>query len=253
MADTPNADNELHTDSPSENEITGSQEQDDAVEGSQPQSDSDDSGNSGAEARIRRLSSDKKKLSQEASYWKEVAQRYAQTDAQRVSQYPATQPSAQPDTPPAYANDEVERAYRTLKDRGMVTKEELDQYLVRIEWDRKHDRNEAEVGSRKGLPAYDREEVERHARERGISDPMAAYRDLYFDEILDATKRGGRPTSKPVTTAKPSKPAGDDRQPLDLEGFRAKLNGPKGREFYEKLMKNPQEFDRVMQTLSGSE
>ena len=95
--------------------------------------------------------------------------------------------------------------------------------------------------------------MERHAREKGISDPMAAYRDLYFDEIIDANKRGGStPESKKVTSAKPSKPAGDSRQPIDLDSFREKLNGPKGREFYEKLLANPQEFDEVLKALSSS-
>jgi len=253
MADLPKADDKQPPASPPEDKSTGSTEPDKAGEGSQPQSDPEETGSSGAESRIRKLSADKKKLGQEATYWKEVAERYAKTDSQRVTT-PAPQTTPPTDqSVPAYQNEEVERAYRTLKERGMVTKEELEGYLTRMEWDRKHDRNVVEISSRKGLPAYDRNEVESHAREKGISDPMAAYRDLYFDEILDASKRGGtKPKSTKPTTQKPSKPAGDTRQPMDLDSFREKLNGPKGREFYEKLSQNPQEFDEVMKALSGS-
>jgi hypothetical protein len=214
----------------------------------------DESVGKGAESRIRKLSADKRRALQEAEYWKAVAQKQAQQDAQfanqRMPQHPSSQPVPSQDQ---YSNDEVDRAFRTLKDRGMVTKEELESYLLRVEWDRQHDRNESEVARMgKDMPAYDRQEVEEHARRKGISDPMAAYRDLYWDEILDQRNRSSSPSSKKIPTSKPSKPSGDTgKQPLDLEEFRRKLTGPKGREFYEELRKNPEQFDEVLKSMQG--
>jgi hypothetical protein len=54
-------------------------------------------------------------------------------------------------------------------------------------------------------------------------------------------------------TQKPSKPAEEARETLDLEGFRRKLNSPEGRKFYEDLLKDPRKFDEVMQALSATE
>lgn len=259
MADNANAeDNTAPTSSVDTNQ--GDPDNDNAVEGSQPQSDSGDQPGEMENARVRRLSADKKRLSQEADYWKAVAQRYANADAQYVRQYGqpspqgSQQPASQPPAQPGFAENEVDVAVRTLKDRGMVTRDELDQVLTRIEWDRLHDRNEGQINRRgSNLPNYDRAEVEEHARRKKIPDPMAAYRDLYFDEILDATKRGDKTPSQSPATTKPSKPAatGADRgEPMDIAEFRSKLAGPEGQKFYDKLMSNPKEFDRVMKSLS---
>jgi hypothetical protein len=203
-------------------------------------------GGSGAQQRIRKLSADKRTLLEERNYWREVATRYATGDATKV----AAQPVPAPNNPAAYPADEVERAYRTLKDRGMVTQDDL----LRLEWDRQHDKNEARFNaSSSNLPHYDRHEVEAHARSMGISDPTAAYHDLYFDEMLDASRRRAPRSQSMPATQKPSKPAEEARETLDLEGFRRKLNSPEGRKFYEDLLKDPRKFDEVMQALSATE
>jgi len=246
MADKPNVDEQTTSTSPVENNApVDTSASDSAHEGSQPQDDdSEATDGGGAQTRIRKLSRDKKTLIDERNYWRDVATRYAQTDA-RVAQ------STQIPETPSYPNEEVERAFRTLKDRGMVTKEELENSLLRVQWDREHDRNENEVNKRgTGLPAYDRFEVEEYARKKGISDPMTAYRDLYFDEILDATRKGNIAPRNQVPSQKPTKPTAPTQEPIDVEALRAKLNGPDGRAYYEELAKDPRKFDEVLQALS---
>jgi predicted HD phosphohydrolase len=80
---------------------------------------------------------------------------------------------------------------------------------------------------------------------------MRAYRELYFDEIVDAARRGDyKSKGGPITTQRPTKAPDISREPLSLESFRSKLQGDAGKEYYEKLKANPEEFDRVMKQLA---
>lgn len=246
MADKPNVDEQTTSTSPVENNAPVDTNAPNGVGGSQPQGDGSEATDGGEvpNNRIRKLSADKKSLIEERNYWRDVATRYATSDASAVT-------STQIPQNASYPNEEVERAFRTLKDRGMVTKEELENSLLRVQWDREHDRNEVEINKRgTGLPAYDRYEVEEYARKKGINDPMAAYRDLYFDEILDATRRGSITPRNQVPSQKPTKPTAPTQEPIDVEALRAKLNGPDGRAYYEELAKDPRKFDEVLQALS---
>ena len=263
MADEPTVDDQNTAVSPTEVNSPDDAGEGIAVEGSQPQPDQQESVGSGSDAtnqRIRRLSADKRKALQQADYWRDVARRYAQADASATQQAPAGQQPKQGQysvqQPQPYPDQEVEQAFSTLRQRGMVTRDELDEVMLRIDWDRTHDRNEAEINRRgSNLPRYDRAEVEAHARRKDLADPMAAYRDLYFDEILDSAKRGdyrGTP-SKRVSTAKPTRASDTDREPLTLDSFKGKLRGKEGREYYEKLLQDPDQFDDVIRQLSEQE
>lgn len=223
----------------------------DAVAGSQPQPSSDDEPEeeSAAQRRIRSLSNKVRSTAEERDYWRAMATRQARLDAEAVAQPPAAATAAQVGNTPTYSTDEVDRAFRTLKDRGMVTREELNEILLRQQWDKAHDANERSVREQ-GLPDYDRDEVEAYARQRGISDPMAAYRDMYFDEILDAARRrSGVRGTKPIG-AKPSKPSSTAREPMTIESFREKLASSEGKEYYEKLISDPAKFDELLKQLS---
>lgn len=255
MADLPNADDQTATAPSAENEIQENTPGDgEAVEGSQPQPSLEGSPvESGFKRRLDRQSEKIRKLSEELEVWKSRASRLAETDAR----YFGGQPTGALPTPPQNANQypqqEVEQAISTLKEHGMVTKEELNEVITRMRWDALHRANEEEVNRNPNLPKYNRDEVEEYAREKGISDPMAAYRDMYFDDILDSMKRtGNAPRSKKtsVATERPSKPVDNAREPLTLEGFREKLNGPDGQKFYEELAKDPAKFDSILKQLA---
>jgi hypothetical protein len=250
MADNkPNAADEAATASPAGNENAGNvPDTDEAVGASHPQSEQVDAPeeSEAVQRRLRRQSEKIKKMAEERDYWRGVAARRAQSDANQVAQ-----PRQQPMTnTPGYSQDEVDRAFDTLKDRGMVTREELNEIMLRVQWDRQHDNN-ADLVKSQGLPEYDRDEVEEYARERGISDPMAAYRDMYFDEILDAARKtkGGSRTQQ-VTTERPSKPSTSAREPLSLDSFREKLAGDEGRKYYDELISDPKKFDALLAELS---
>jgi hypothetical protein len=240
MADMPKVE-ETTTPAPSaetENQETTPGE-DIAVEGSQPQSPQEESpAESGYDKRLRRQSEKIKRMGEELDHWKNIASRFAQTDARAV-QTPS----------PQYPRAEVDQAISTLKQAGMVTKDELNDVLTRLHWDQLHTRNESQVNSNSNLPKYNRDEVEEYARDKGISDPMAAYRDMYFDEIVDSMKRNA-PRSKSMTTERPSKPNNVSREPLTLDSFREKLQGPDGAKFYEELAKDPAKFDHILKQLA---
>lgn len=250
MADTkPTAEEETAATSSVENQLADDSADDEAVEGSQPQSEEDDAAGSSTQTRIRRLSADKKAALEEAEYWKQRALQQARDDEAYANSFAQNQ-NVYSGQAPAYQSDEVERAYSTLKNRGMVTKDDLVQVVTRIQWDRMHDKNETDVNRRGSkLPHYDRDEVEAHARKKNIPDPLAAYRDLYFDEIMDSQRRS---STNAVTSQKPSKPNQESSQPLDVDSFREKLSGPDGRKFYEELTReDPEKLDEILRQLNG--
>ena len=249
MVNEPTAADEAAATPPVDEENAGNDlTSDDAVEGSQLQSQSDDAPeeSEAVQRRIRKQSEKIKRMAEERDYWRGVAARQAKLDASAVAQPSNTN---QMTNTPGYSQDEVDRAFDTLKDKGMVTREELNEIMLRTQWDRQHDKNQAVV-KQQGLPEYDRDEVEEYAREHGLSDPMAAYRDMYFDEILDAARRGKPATSQRVTSAKPSKPTNTSREPMTIDSFREKLASDDGKKYYEELVSDPKKFDALLQELS---
>lgn len=217
----------------------------------EPEREGDDTvpGGQGAEKRIASLVRAKNKLKTEADHWKNIASKLATvaSDNREVAN-----PITQPTTAQTYPNEEVERAYSALRQRGVATMDDLAEIRrqadLRSKWDKAHFENAQAFnapGSR--YPKYDPEEVEQYGREHSIADPRAAYREMYFDEIVDVIKSEtrGRP-AKGVTTEKPTRSTEAGKEPLTLENFRAKLSGPDGHAFYDELAKNPAKFDSLM-------
>lgn len=239
------ADEDLKPQDQLEDDAAVSQTDDDQgdspVEGQPPEGVSEK-----AEARYKHLAEMKNKYKEDAEHWKNIAARLAQVDEQATR----TNPSSQSNN---FPNEEVERAYSVLRERGVATQEDLERLQLRLKWDRLHSANEErynQEGSR--YPKYVPEEIEEYARQKGISDPTAAYRDMYFDEILDAARSSGK--SRPASTqngVKPTRPTNNSKEPLTLEDFRAKLAGPGGQEYYDKLAKNPAKFNALVQELSS--
>lgn len=146
-------------------------------------------------------------------------------------------------------DDEVQAALNKLKEHGVVTKDELEKAIgditARQETNRIHDNLEKEFDGKDGKPKYVREEVEDYARKNNIWNLRAAYRDMYFDELADARQVNNK---KRTVTEKPSSPTRSE--PETLATLRAKLRGPNARAEYEKLAKNPQALDELLQQLA---
>lgn len=164
---------------------------------------------------------------------------------------------SQPVPPPSEATvapEEVRKAADTLRTYGgMASKEDLQNLLWQVETARSHERLETKYDGRDGLPKYDKQEVEdymnRKAREgKPIWDPEAAFRDMYFDEFVDAKRISQR---RGTYSEKPASPSSTGREePLTLESLKEKLSGPNGREFYEKLAKNPEQMNHIISELT---
>lgn len=257
MATQPNVDEKTTTTPPVEDISPEDSHEsgEDVNEGSQPQPNGDETDGGGLNTRIRKLSADKKRLAQEVEYYKRIALSKAQEDEARTRNI-APNPAPQPAPIGGYPQDEVQRAVQTLKSQGFVTEEVLQrfaenltsQFNTRAEWDRQHSKNEADINRSKGnLPHYDRDEVEQYAREHGLASPLAAYRDMYFDEIVDSYKRTS-PKSSGVTSNRPSKPDNTSKEPLNLESFREKFLTD--RKFQDELRNNPGKFDEIMKELA---
>ena len=155
------------------------------------------------------------------------------------------------------SSDEIDRAVITLKEKGkFATQDDLYALLNQVKMERDHDRLESKYDGQEGLPKYDRSEVRDYMDKKAklgyyIGDPEAAFRDMYFDEFIDAGKKQLK--KKPAyTTEKPTASSQTSRnEPTTLESLRAELQSPSGREKYAKLMQNPQKFDALLQQLSG--
>ena len=160
----------------------------------------------------------------------------AQLDAQRVT--PAK---------PTANQDEIREAANILRDQGkLASQDDLNALMFQIRMDEKHERLADKYSGSGGMPKYDRTEVEDYMKRKSIWDPEAAFHDMYFDEFTDAkriAKKSGVYTEKPI--------AGQGKEePLSAETLREKLTGPKGREFYESLAKDPEKFDELLRQLS---
>lgn len=145
-------------------------------------------------------------------------------------------------------DDEIRKAVETLKTKGgMVTKDELYGMWNQVMQEREHDRLESKYSGSDGLPRYDREEVKDYMSRKQIWNPEAAFRDMYFDELSDRQRVDKR---RKVITEKPSASATGHEEPITLETFREKLQGPEGRKVYEKLAKNPEKLEALIKQLT---
>jgi len=120
------------------------------------------------------------------------------------------------------SKEDVEAEIRKITERIQA---ERDREVL----DRLHSSLESKFSGEDGLPAYDRSEIEDHMRKKGIYDPEAAYRDLYFEEIVEA-KSSKQPKKEPYSEKTRSRiPSGT---PWTPETLAERLRKPDGRQFY---------------------
>lgn len=131
-------------------------------------------------------------------------------------------------------------AYNRLTQLGVADQSYVDRKVSeklkviedRLYFDRLHEKLEGEVSSKKGMPKYDRDEVEGYMREKQIYDPRAAYRDLYHDEIL-ANEASKISKTKTVQTESTKSRIGTS-EPWTKESLAERLRQPDGTEFFRK-------------------
>lgn len=153
---------------------------------------------------------------------------------------------AQDDNARVTTDYEVQEAIRRLRANGVPTIEDVKGLLSQVKEDQAHNSLMNRYDGSKGLPKYDRLEVEDYAKTHGFGNNYeAAYKDMYFDEFVDAARREKRHG----VSIKPSAPIKEE--PMTLEKLRAELRKPGG---YEKLVaKDPQAFDKLVTQLTSSE
>jgi hypothetical protein len=252
MANQPNADDLTANVSPTETNPGDLETSSGVSSQGRTEADAESETEEDRSLRYRRLSADKKRLALENA---DLKRRIDLIESNRLAQARIDEMRTR-NAPTPYQEQEVETAFRTLKDRGMMTRAEgeamFGELQTRINWDLKHRDNEQDINRRNSnLPHYDRDEVEGYAREHGLSDPLAAYRDMYFDEITDALKKSGPRSSSKTTSMRPSRPQDQAKEGLTLESLKEKLAGPDGRAFYEKMTRDdPHKLDELINSLS---
>lgn len=137
---------------------------------------------------------------------------------------------------------EEEAAYKRLTQLGVADQSYVDKKVEeklkviedRLYFDGLHAKLEGDINSKKGMPRYDRSEVETHMREKQIFDPLAAYRDLYFDEIM-AYENGQNSTKKTkAVQTEATKSRISTTEPWTKASLAERLRQPDGIEFFKK-------------------
>lgn len=159
-----------------------------------------------------------------------------------------SQPVPMPRTQSKMSQEE-ESAYKRLQEIGVADQVYVDKKIEekirviedRLYFDSLHAGLERDIGNKKGMPKYDRSEVESHMREKQIFDPKAAYQDLYHDEIV--AYEVGQLTSKKqksVQTESTKSRIGTS-EPWTRQSLGERLRQPDGKEFFiknrEKILK----------------
>lgn len=154
---------------------------------------------------------------------------------------------------PEQSSADFEEAVQKLSQHGMVTRDELRKELGAIQdrmvLEKSHEGLESEYSGSDGRPKYDKVEVEDYMRRKGIWNPLAAYRDLYFDELQDWSIKQIRSKSK-TYSEKPTSSVSGREQPLSAESIAERLRKPDGREWYEK---NKEKIKPLLGQLTASE
>lgn len=135
---------------------------------------------------------------------------------------------------------EEEAAYRRLTELGVADQSYVDKKVEeklkviedRLYFDAIHSRLESDINSKKGMPRYNRQEVEAHMREKQIYDPKAAYNDLFHDEVL--AYEVGQASSKKTTATQTegTRSRISTTEPWTRESLAERLRQPDGKEFY---------------------
>lgn len=139
-------------------------------------------------------------------------------------------------------SDEEKAAYKRLTELGVADQSYVDKKVDekvkviedRLYFDGLHQRLETSINSKKGMPKYDRQEVESHMREKQIFDPKAAYNDLYHDEIL-AYEVGQLTSNKQkAVQTEGTRSRISTTEPWTRESLKERLKQPDGLEFFKK-------------------
>ncbi len=142
----------------------------------------------------------------------------------------------EPETPKTEtpSTDEVQEAVKKLREFGVVTKDDLQAITDRMYLEREHDRLESRYNGSDGRPKYVREEVEDYARTHYFGGNLeAAYKDMYWDELVDAEVRT-KGSSKTTYTEKPTTSVKVGEKPLTKQSLRERLREPDGAEWWAK-------------------
>lgn len=146
------------------------------------------------------------------------------------------------------SENDVKQAIELLRKEGMVTKDDLNSSLTKVEdrmfLNREHQRLEDKYSGSEGLPKYVSEEVEDYARQHYYGGNLeAAYKEMYWDEIVDAETKKRSPKKTRTYTEKPSASLKIGEKPLTAETLRQRLRESDGAEWQQKnLHKIPAEL-----------
>lgn len=193
-----------------------------------------------SQERFQALANKKK----EAERLAEIERQEKERLAREVEQLKATQVNQtkvpMPNTGEMTAEEQA--AYRRLTELGVADQSYVDKKVEekvkviedRLYFDSLHSNLEADINSKKGMPKYNRQEVEAHMREKQIFDPKAAYNDLYHDEIL-AYEVGQATNSKPkAVQTETTRSRISTTEPWTKESLAERLRQPDGIEFFKK-------------------
>lgn len=129
----------------------------------------------------------------------------------------------------------ADRLTPTLLKRGFITKAEQENETRANQYAADLKNLSEKYNGKDGRPVFDPSEVANHAKEKGIFNLEAAYRDLHWNEILDFEKKKGN--SEDIETEKPnptnqSKPG--ERVLLTREYLNKRLAEPDGKVWFDK-------------------
>lgn len=147
----------------------------------------------------------------------------------------------------ATSETEVKEAITKLREFGVVTTDDLNALQDRMFLDREHENLEKKYDGSDNRPKYVREEVEQYARESHIGNLGAAYKDMYWDELLDAELKKRGPKKSKTYTEKPTSSVKIGEKPLTVESLRERLRQPDGGEWW---IKNRAKIEPLLPKLS---
>lgn len=137
---------------------------------------------------------------------------------------------------------EEKAAYKRLTELGVADQSYVDKKVDekvkaiedRLYFDGLHQRLELDINSKKGMPKYDRQEVEAHMREKQIFDPKAAYNDLYHDEILAYEVSQSTSNKQKAVQTEGTRSRISTTEPWTKVSLAERLRQPDGLEFFRK-------------------
>jgi hypothetical protein len=164
-----------------------------------------------------------------------------QSQLEKVQNFTQKQPEGEISTEGMTPDEK--RAFNRLQQLGVATKtdvkeltEQIRQQLkeeMQAEKDREllqreHSKLESKFSG--DYPAYDPKEVEEHMKTKGIYDPETAYKDLYWDEIINLETKKKTKEEKPTTLQTKSNISASD--PMSPQALSERLAQPDGRKYY---------------------